>query len=278
MTQARIDGVQIEYEVRGEGEPVILIHAALCAQWFKPLLGEPALDRYRLIRYDRAGYGGSSRVAGSVSIAEQAAHCRSLMQHLGIRRAHIVGHSSGGVMAIQLALDAPEAVHSLALLEPALMTPTSGPQVAQTVLMPALERYRCGDKAGAVDLFLRGVAGPDYRLALERGLPGAFEQCVADADAFFAQEMPALRAWSFSRDDAQRIVQPVFALTGERSDDVRPAGKTGARVFQERHELLLSWIGHAEPFVLPGATHLLQVENPGGMAQALAAFFARHPI
>jgi pimeloyl-ACP methyl ester carboxylesterase len=41
--------------------------------------------------------------------------------------------------------------------------------------------------------------------------------------------------------------------------------------------MLLTWLPNAEPFVLPGATHLLHVENPRGMAERLAAFFARHP-
>ena len=48
--------------------------------------------------------------------------------------------------------------------------------------------------------------------------------------------------------------------------------------FAERRELLLSWLPNAEPFDLPGATHLLHVQNPAGMAEALAAFFARHPL
>jgi pimeloyl-ACP methyl ester carboxylesterase len=44
-----------------------------------------------------------------------------------------------------------------------------------------------------------------------------------------------------------------------------------------RHQLLLDWLPQVEPFVLPGATHLLQIENPAGMAEGLASFFARHP-
>ena len=46
----------------------------------------------------------------------------------------------------------------------------------------------------------------------------------------------------------------------------------------ERRELLLSWLPNAEPFELPGATHFLHVQNPRGMAEALASFFARHPL
>jgi pimeloyl-ACP methyl ester carboxylesterase len=278
MAQARVDGLTLEYEVRGEGEPVLLIHAALCTHWFAPLLGEPALGRFKLIRYDRAGYSGSGKIAGPVSIAEHARHADALLGRLGIETAHVVGHSSGGNIALQLALDAPGRVHSLALLEPAITAPASGPQVAQTVLMPALERFRAGDNAGAIEVFLSGVAGPGWRAAMERGLPGGYEKCLAGAGAFFGQEMPALRAWSFTREHAARIAQPVLAVLGERSDTARPGSREGLRVFQERHELLLTWLPQAEPFVLPMATHLLQVENPGGVAKALADFFTRHPI
>ena len=48
--------------------------------------------------------------------------------------------------------------------------------------------------------------------------------------------------------------------------------------FGETHRLLLGWLPHAEGFVLLGATHFLQVEDPRGMAEGLAAFFARHPF
>jgi len=267
MDRAALEGAELEYEVRGAGEPVVLMHAGVCADFFKPLLEEPALTgHYRVISYHRVGYASSSRVVGPVTIGQQAAHCRSLMRHLGIDRAHIVGHSSSGTMALQLALDAPDMVHSLALLEPALLVVASAPQVAK-----APELYRAGDKAGAVDTHMRGVAGPAYRAVLEQAVPGAFDQAVADADTFFGQELPALRQWSFTREDASRITQPVLAVLGAKSTEVSP-------VFGQRQELLLTWLPKVEAFILPNATHLLHVENPRGMAEGLAAFFARHPL
>ena len=119
-----------------------------------------------------------------------------------------------------------------------------------------------------MDTFLGGVFGPGYREPLERGLPGSFEQAVADADAFFGSELPALQAWSFTQAEARRVTQPVLAVVGEHS----------ASTFPERRELLLAWLPNVEPFELPDATHLLHVQNPRGMAEALAAFFARHPL
>jgi pimeloyl-ACP methyl ester carboxylesterase len=271
LNRALLDGIELEYEVRGTGEPVVLVHAGVFADWFKPLLEEPALTgRYRVVSYHRVGYAGSSRVAGPVSIAQQAAHLRSLMRYLGIKRAHIVGHSSGGNIALQLALDAPDMVRSLALLEPALLVVKSGPERTK-LLAPAQEHFRAGDKARAVDAFMRGVSGPAYRAVLERALPGAFDQAVADADTFFGQEWPAVQQWSFRQEDASRITQPVLAVIGAKSKELSP-------IWNERQEMLLAWLPKAEPFILAGATHLLHVQNPRGMAEGLAAFFAHHPL
>src|SRR5262249_25438606 len=109
MDRITVDDAELEYEMQGAGEPVVLIHAGVCAEWFKPLVMDPALTRsFLIVRYHRVGYVGSTQVGGSVSIAQQARHCLTLMNNLGIDRAHIVGHSSSANMAIQLALDAPQ--------------------------------------------------------------------------------------------------------------------------------------------------------------------------
>jgi pimeloyl-ACP methyl ester carboxylesterase len=134
MELAQIDGRALEYEIRGAGEPVVLVHGAHVADAFAPLLAEPVLtERYQLILYHRRGFAGSTHPDGPLSIVQQARDCRALMQHLGVQRAHVVGHSYGGVIALQLALDAPEAVHSLALLEPALLTVPSTPQFMEAM-------------------------------------------------------------------------------------------------------------------------------------------------
>lgn len=271
MERAAVDGFALEYELRGSGEPVVLIHWGVSAAWAEPLMDEPALaDRCRLLSYHRAGFAGSDRIEGLLSLADHATHCARLMRYLGIERAHLVGHSSSADIALQLALDFPDAVHTLALMEPARpVPPTHGQaQFVRDFVAPAIQRYRAGDTAGAVDTFARGVFGPDYRDPLERGLPGAFEQAVADADAFFGQELPALQQWSFTQEDASRITQPTLAVLGENT----------APTFPERLQLLVSWLPNVEPFELPDATHLLHLQNPCAMADALAAFYARHPL
>ena len=162
-------------------------------------------------------------------------------------------------------------MHTLTLMEPARpFQPTEEQQaeIVRDVVGPAVKRYRAGDKAAAVDTWARGVFGPDYRGALERGLPGVFDQCVADADAFFAQEMPAVQQWSFTAQDAGRITQPALAIIGDNT----------APTFLERLQLLVSWLPNVQTFELPRATHLLHLQNPRGTAEALASFYTRHPL
>ena len=270
LERAAVDGLELEFELRGSGDPVVLIHWGLSAAWAEPLMDEPALAaRHRLLRYHRAGFAGSDRIEGPIGMADHAAHCALLMRRLGIERAHIVGHSSSAVIALQLALDFPDAVHTLALMEPARPVPPTELQAefVREFVVPAMERYRAGDSAAAVETFARGVFGSDYRGPLEQGLPGVFEQAVADADAFFTQELPALQQWTFTQEDAGRITQPALAVLGENT----------SASFPERMALLASWLPNAEPFELP-ATHLLHLENPRAMAEGLTSFYARHPL
>ena len=270
MDRAVIDGVTLEHEESGIGDPVVFIHGAFIAPAFRPLLTERALsDRYRLISYHRRGYVGSSRAEQPLSLAGQAGDCRRLLAHLGVQRAHVVGHSFGGVIALQLSLDAPQLVQTLTLLEAGLLTGESAPMYREA-LAYSLQRYHDVGAQVAVDEFLQ-QRWPGYREPLERVLPGAFAQAVADAATFFETELPAGLVWRFGEEEARRIAQPVLVVLGEKSVALHQR-------FAETQRLLLSWLPNAESFVLPGATHFLQVEKPRVMAEALAEFYVRHPL
>ncbi len=267
MQKTEIDGSILEYEVQGSGDPVVFIHGAHVGDTYKPLMAEPALKDYRLIRYHRRGYAGSSRPDGPLAISGHAADCLALLRKLKALPAHVVGHSSGGAIALQLSLDAPEAVRSLVLLEPALLEVPSGAALFEA-LGPSVQKYEAGDRPGAVDTFLSVVCGKDYGRAVQSQLPGAFDQAAADADAFFTGELPALGEWTFTKADAARIKQPVLSVLGANSDQA-----VGIPVWGEIHDRVLEWLPNAKPFVLDGAAHLLQVENPGDMARRLDSFF-----
>src|SRR5215216_839304 len=216
VESVNINGVELEYEVLGAGEPVLLIDMLL-ADCFLPLLSEPALaDRYQLIRYHKRGWVGSSHTPPPVSISDHAADAAALLDHLGIRRAHIAGHSSGAAVAAQLALDRPETVHTVILMELSLLSVPSGEAFLQQA-RPAFEAYASGDHSRALAMFMTAVSGLEWtacRALLEKRAPGAVAQAVEDADTFFGVELPALTKWEFESGDAAAIDCPVLSVLG----------------------------------------------------------------
>jgi len=268
MEHANVGGIDLEFQVRGSGDPVLLIHASVIADGFAPLLAEASFAQSgRIIQYHRRGFAGSTRHTGPRSVAQQASDCRGLLRYLDVSRAHVLGHSYGGSIALQLALEAPDTVHSLCLLEPALMFVPGAAQFMQQ-MTPIVQMYDAGQKVGAIDAFLRLVSGPHYREALDRLLPGEFELAVVDADTLFQVELPSLQGWSFRRDDARRIWQPVLSAVGSDSEPI----------FSEIHQMLLTWFPQVETLIVPAATHTLQMMNPIAVADGLAHFFKRHPV
>ncbi len=271
MQIAKLDGAELEYEVAGSGEPLLLIHGGfIAADSYTAMAAEPSIAKgYRSIRYNRRGYVGSSRATSPFTIGDQAADARALLQHLGIPRAHLVGHSYGGAIAIQLSLDAPDMVGSLALLEPAVIAFTPSAGAFQEEIAPIMAKYQSGDREEAVAAFFEYVLGPEYRKVLEKFMaPGAFEQAVADSGTPFTVELEALQQWSLSAEDVAHIRQPALSVVGEESGPL----------FEDVHSLVLQWISHAEELRVPDANHGLQYVNPGAIANGLADFFGRHAL
>ena len=270
MERANVNGVELEYEVRGAGEPVLLIDM-LIADCFLPLLPEPALaDRYQLIRYHKRGWVGSTHSPPPVSIAEHGADAAALLEHLGVRRAHIAGHSTGASIGAQLALDFPEKVHTLTLLEPTLVSLPLGGEFLKAAA-PVFEAYASGDHSGAFAMFAAAASGLDWeecRALLEQRIPGVVTQSIKDADTFFDVELPAVAAWTFGPEQAAAIRRPVLSVIGA---DTQP-------LWVEIAEFLRSSLPHVEERTIDRVGHLLQIQRPEPVAQALAEFLTRNPI
>jgi pimeloyl-ACP methyl ester carboxylesterase len=270
MESATVNSVELEYEVVGAGEPVLLISPVL-ADGFLPLLSEPVLaDGRQLIRYHKRGWVGSTHTAGAVSVADHAADAAALLDHLGTRRAHVAGHSSGAAVAAQMALDHADAVHSLVLLEVSLLSVPSGAAFLQQA-GPAFEAYGNGDCERAVALFLSFVSGLPWaacRTTIEHGTPGAVAQAVKDADTFFGVELPALTQWEFGAEQAARLSQPVLSVLGAKTEPL----------WIEVDQFLRASLPHVETCTVPGVGHLLHGQRPKPVAQAMADFFAQHPL
>ena len=270
MKTANVNGTQLEYEVVGSGEPVLLISPVL-ADGFLPLLSEPALaDRYQLIRYHKRGWVGSTHTPLPVSVADHAADAAAILDHLGVPRAHIAGHSSGAAVGAQLALDHPETVHTLILLELSLFSVPSGEAFLQQA-GPAFEAYGSGDHEGALAIFMSVVGGLDWatcRAVLEERLPGAVAQAIKDADTFFGIELPALTEWAFGPEHAAAIHCPVLSVRGAETQPL----------WVEVADFLRSSLPRVEDCLIDGVGHLLHVQRPRPVAKGMAKFLRRNSM
>ena len=108
-----LNGARIHYERSGRGFPLLLIHAGIadCRMW-QPQAVALAGD-FDMIRPDQRGFGDSELPPAPYSGVDDIV---GLMDHLGVDRAHIVGCSMGGTLAIDFALDHPERVSKLVLV------------------------------------------------------------------------------------------------------------------------------------------------------------------
>ena len=238
------------------------------ADTFRPLVAERALAGFRRITYHRRGYHGSSRIPSSgMTMADQAADCAALLRRLDIPRAHIVGHSLGGSVAIQLALDAPELVQTLVVLEPGLFLGDTAAQY-RAALSDNQRRFRELGAEVVVEEFFRARFGADWRARFEHEHADLIGQAMAYAATFFEDEITRLAEWTLEEADLRRIRQPVLAVVGATSD-------TLWRRFGETQRVLLRTLPSAEGYVLPGATHAVQLDNPHDLAVAIAGFFHR---
>jgi pimeloyl-ACP methyl ester carboxylesterase len=257
LQRMTVNGGEVEYETSGSGDPVLLIHGSGVAATFAPTMTEPSLAQYRLIRYHRRGYAGSGRAPVPFTVKDQAADALALLKALGVSRAHIVGHSYGGQIALQLALDAPAVVRSLVIMEPPIFNANGPSPFAKLEAM-----YASGDKQGAMATFSQMSYGPEWRTLAAR-VPGGPAQVERDVDTVFQSEAPAMTKWGFDAAQAARITQPIVYVTG--------GGAHGGSLKQLR-----VWIPKIEDVVVPGVTHAMLMQDPKAVADAIAAFLAKH--
>src|SRR5215510_8370832 len=108
MERVQLNGADIEFDVRGSGEPVVFIHGAILSDGFVPVIEQTGIaENFQIVDYRRRGYAGSSRALAGITMQAWAGDCIALLNHLGIASAHVAGHSFGAAIALQMAIDAP---------------------------------------------------------------------------------------------------------------------------------------------------------------------------
>lgn len=116
---ADVNGVKVHYQEKGEGTPLVLIHGYTSSTYTWKDIFEPLSQKYRVIAVDLKGFGFSEKPDGDYTRRAQGELVFGLLEHLKIEKAWLAGNSMGGETALNVALDHPEKVLGLILIDSA---------------------------------------------------------------------------------------------------------------------------------------------------------------
>jgi pimeloyl-ACP methyl ester carboxylesterase len=255
-----LNDLHLYYEEMGTGVPLLLLHG----------LGSSGRDwemqtaffrtRYRVITVDARGHGRSSKPPGPYSVPQMADDVARLLEAIDAAPAHLVGLSMGGMLGFQLALDRPELLRTLTIVNSApALVPHSFGQRLQLWQRYALIYLFGMERVGAMlskRLFPRPEQAELRRLTRER--IGA-----NDKRAYLAA-MRALVGWSVAH-RLEEIDCPTLVVAADR-DYTSLAEK----------EAYVRRLPHAELAVIANAHHAVPMEHPVRFNEIVADFLTRH--
>lgn len=249
----------LHYETQGNGPPVVFIHGlgATSNVWHAQ---RTVLSKYfRVIVYDRSGCGRSPQAANGYSIEGWADELARLLEHLGVEKAAVVGHSLGSMIAQRFAAKYPERTSALVLAGGEAALSPEG----RDILTERAEAIEIHGLIAAVDPWLTGVLSAATRAA-DPALAGLLRAMfLAYDDTTYAQQALALRDGDV-RDDQAHIGCPTLLLVGDQ-DPVTPlswqqgiaAGIAGSRIR-----------------IIADTAHMTMLESPALFNTALLEFLA----
>lgn len=149
MSTLSIDGLDLHYEAHGDGPPVLFIHGSVMDGPMTWDAQQPLAERWRLIILDRPGFGSSTaveRVDFSVDAGLVVGILDRATQLWGVDRVHLVGHSYGGVISLLAAALRPEAIQSLAVIEPPAFGIASGDEAVDHLVIGLKDHWETGPR------------------------------------------------------------------------------------------------------------------------------------
>jgi pimeloyl-ACP methyl ester carboxylesterase len=188
----KVNGAELYYEVRGSGPALLMIHGTGADSGCYDEVANRLAADFRVLTYDRRGWSRSPRPLGwdKTSIDEQADDAAWLLMATGNAPAIVFGSSSGGLIALDLALRHPEVVAREVLHEPSVFTclPQEFVKEQFAELNPVLEEALArGGPRAALEMLTRAWAGKDGVDALD---PALLERWLGNADMMFGYEFP----------------------------------------------------------------------------------------
>ena len=254
-------GVKIAYELRGEGEPLTVVHGLAYDRAGWGTLPDLLAERYRVVLIDNRGVGESDAPAGPYSVTQMAADVTAVLDDAGIDRTNLFGVSLGGYIAQELALTAPERVEKLILCSTAVGGPRAYPMPERT--QEVFATYPQMEREAGLRMFVENSLG-------ERGVRDLPEL----ADEIFRYRLghaPTVDAW---------LAQAAAGATFDNSERVSAIDKPtlvvhgGADVVVDPRnaELLGELIPGARVEIVPDRGHLLVWEDSERVAELVTGF------
>jgi aminoacrylate hydrolase len=262
MPTAGINGATLHYELAGSGPPVLLIHGAgVAGSGWGPQVDDLSRD-FQCLSFDNRGIGRSTIVGRTLTIAQMAEDARALLDAVGWESAHVAGHSMGGLIAQELAQNAPQRVRSLALL----CTFSQGSEAARVtprILWLGL-RTRAGTPAMRRRAFLE-MLFPDAFIRQEGALQLAkrvgplIGRDLAASPPILMRQLGAMRRHT---ETARLPKLPTLIISAKQDPIARP--EYGRRL----HQLIAG--SHYEE--IPGTSHGVTIQMP----EVVNAMLRRH--
>jgi pimeloyl-ACP methyl ester carboxylesterase len=264
-----VNGLSFAYVQRGSGSPVVLVHGSVSdyREWSGQM--SPLARHYRVFAFSRRYHWPNLPPAtdADASLDVQVEDLAAIIKAMGIGPAHIVGHSFGGAVALNLALRHPELVRTIVLAEPAVSgVLDNGPE------NEAVSKESQALRAEMKEAFAKGNAERIVRTYAEHVAPGEFEKASPEFRKMLMENERAFqldftsRRPAFTCDGARRIAVPVLVLSGDRS----------AMGLQRIAEATAHCIKGARFISIPRATHWMQHDQPQAFNDAVLAFLARN--
>jgi len=246
----QLEGCSVHYSVRGSGEPILFIQGTgVHGEGWKPQLDEFAA-RHACISFDNRGMGRSQPRGTQLTIERMALDALAVLEAAGHAAAHVVGHSLGGLVALQFALLAPARTRSLALL--CTFADGSAPARGASLFWTGM-RSRIGTARMRRDAFLELILTPEYLRAadheqLARELAPLFGHPLERSPAIVLPQIAAMRRCDLSARLPELAPIPTLVLSAAH-DRITPstlgralaAGIPGARYAE------VPDAGHAAP-------------------------------
>ncbi|TMF48813.1 MAG: alpha/beta hydrolase [Chloroflexi bacterium] len=256
-------GAPLYYEVAGQGHPLLLIHAGIADSRMWDQQFDTFARQYRVIRFDLRGFGQSTVPAGAFANHEDPA---ALLAFLGIEKAHVVALSFGGKVALDFVLTYPEKVTSLVLVAPSV----GGEEPSAEIEQFAREEEALleqGDLVAAAELNVRTwVVGPGRTTDQ---VDPAVRQRVYDMQ---------YHAFTVPIPDTTEVISPEPQAITRLADIRVPAllmiGDYDLPTKQRQVERLAAEIPQAQSVVIPGAAHMVNMEQPEEFNRVVLDFLA----